>query len=281
MSTAPNSFMGPEGKIRLPDVDEVLDIGHAIHGANDPEIRNTYDQKMCRKIVEDFMALKATPGTVEVPYLAAVQGVARSYGRSLTRRKKAYLEQLRKAAEDRDYKQNQLKGSRINNQVLRVLWPFVSPLIWGLTGFLTARVIGNIIPNEVAEATGTSLPSVLLSLAFVFLGRTLGTWYSDRQRSKIVREFTTRCSDAFMEYEIGKIREFELWRQRLIEEWKQYTGEDYPERVSYQIIMKGDLRAAKKTEENHRVYNTHDVVLLYRFLRKLITSVRWPVHKRG
>ncbi len=77
-----------------------------------------------------------------------------------------------------------------------------------------------------------------------------------------------------MDYEIGKIREFELWRQRLIEEWKQYTGEEYPDRVSYQIIMKGDLRAAKKTEEDHRVYNTHDLVLLYRFIRKLLPRSR-------
>jgi hypothetical protein len=150
----------------------------------------------------------------------------------------------------------------------------MSPLIWGLSGFLTARIIGNIIPVGVAETTGTSIPSIILSLAFIFIGRTLGTWYSDRQRSKIIREFTTRCNDAFMDYEIGKIREFELWRQRLIEEWKQYTGEEYPDRVSYQIIMKGDLRAAKKTEEDHRVYNTHDLVLLYRFVRKLLPRSR-------
>jgi hypothetical protein len=265
--------MGAEGKIRLPDVDEVLDIGHAMHGANDPEIRGTFDQKLCRKIADDFLALEATPGTVEVPYLAAVRGVARSYGRALTRRKIEYLAKLEKAKEDRDYKQTQLRGSRINNQVLRVLWPFLSPLILGLTGFLTARVLGNVVPDDVADATGTSIPSIILTLVFIFAGRTLGTWYSERQRSKIVREFTTRCNDAFMDYELGKIREFELWRQRLIEEWVQYTGEPYGDRVSYQIIMKGDLRAARKMEEDHRVYNTHDVVLLYRFLRKLIVSI--------
>src|SRR5205823_8419469 len=45
--------LGQEAKIRLPNVDEVLDKGCALHAADDPALANTEAQKDARHIIEE------------------------------------------------------------------------------------------------------------------------------------------------------------------------------------------------------------------------------------
>ena len=273
MPKTPHTFMGSEGKIRLPDVDEVLDIGHALHASSDRSLRGTLDQKLCQQIVADFIALKATPNTAEEPYLAAVKSIARSYGRALTRRKSEYLRELKDAKEELDRKQAQQRDSKIHSQGFGVLWRFVGPLILALSGYLFAQVVGDVIPERVSDTAGSNIPSLIMTLLFLFVGRMIGTWLGERKRDQIARAYNSRCYLAFKEYELGKLREFKLWRQRLIEEWKQYTGETYPRRVSYQLIMQGDILARQKVEEHQLLHNRNDLERLAVVFRALLGAI--------
>jgi len=51
--------LGQEAKIRLPNVDEVLDKGYALHAADDPALANTEAQNDARHIIEEFRALNS------------------------------------------------------------------------------------------------------------------------------------------------------------------------------------------------------------------------------
>src|SRR5258708_31265231 len=71
--------LGPEARIRLPNVDEAIDIGYAFHAANDPALAGTQSQRLAERITEQFLSLIARPeNAAEIPYLACVQGIALS-----------------------------------------------------------------------------------------------------------------------------------------------------------------------------------------------------------
>lgn len=263
-------YLSPDSRLRLPDVEETLDIGHAIHASGDPELKGTLDQKLAIEIVKEFIALKAINDD-EVPYLRAIKSIARSYGRALTRRKKIYLEQLEAAREERDRKQSLISGKKLVAQGWQVVWKFLAPVILALSGFLVARILGGIVPVSVSEKTGENLPAALMSLAFLFVGRMVKQWYDDRQRARVTSEYSARCYMAFSEYETGKLREFTLWRQRLIEEWETYTNAKYTNKASYQMIMRGDIEARRKFEEHVKAHNMTDIQRISAIAKRLVS----------
>lgn len=267
-------FMDATEQLLLPDVDEVLDIGHAIHASADKDLKNTLDQKLAQQIVEAFIALRATPGTIEDAYLRAIKGIARSYGRALSRRKRAYLAEIEAAREERDRKQNRLRENKLISQGWGVLWKFVGPLILGLSGYVVAQVLGGIVPEAVTQRTGQSIPSIILSLTFVFAGRMAAQWWRDRMRDRVVKEYNARCYMAFVDYERGKLREFDLWRMRLLEEWETYTGNPYPKRVSYQMIIKGDIEARRRLEEQLHLHNQNDLQRVSKALKSTLSKLK-------
>src|SRR5215467_11659395 len=89
--------LSPEGKIRLPNVDEALNIGYAIHSADDPALRNKVAQQNARMVVEKFLALKAEPASPEEAYLTCVRAIVHSQARGITRRKEKYINDLKAA----------------------------------------------------------------------------------------------------------------------------------------------------------------------------------------
>jgi hypothetical protein len=58
--------LGREARIRLPNVDEAIDIGYAFHAANDPALADTQRQRLAKRISEQFLSLIARAETWRV-----------------------------------------------------------------------------------------------------------------------------------------------------------------------------------------------------------------------
>lgn len=249
------SYMDEDARMRLPNPDELLFFGYAIHCASNKSLRGTPELALAKKSAEEFISLTVPADTPASYYLQSVRPIVLSHARGISRRKDEYIEKVKAANDLRREKEHQVSASRIDGvritgQLLSLLWKFVMPIILGLTGFLIAKVIGNIVPDAVSDKTGTALPSVILGLTFALLGRYMGMWMYDRRRAQIIRECEITKSLAYEAYELGKYKEFELARIRFCEAWLQYTGEEYPDTVSYQTVIQADLAERLKLDEH-------------------------------
>src|SRR5262245_58812864 len=102
--------LGQEAKIRLPNVDEVLDKGYALHAADDPALAHTQAQKEARHIIEEFRALESRNDT-EAAYLSAARGIVLAFGRAISRRKQQWSESLEAARDEREQTLEQMRDS--------------------------------------------------------------------------------------------------------------------------------------------------------------------------
>jgi hypothetical protein len=259
--------LSPEGKIRLPNVDEALNIGYAMHSADDPALNGKLAQQNARIVVQKFLALDAQHGTPEEGYLNCVRTIVHSEARGIARRKERYINDLKAAHLQRRRKRNSIREARRSTDWLNSAWRLVGPLILLLAGYLSARLIGAFVPQGVAAETGTKIPAILMGLVFVFVGRSVGFYMNEMQRNKIEAEYNSRCYLAFLTYELGKLKEFNQYRKQLCEAWLQYTGEEYPVTASYQMVMESDIETRRQLERHLQVYETGYVRLLMRFVR--------------
>jgi hypothetical protein len=262
--------LSPEAKIRLPNVDEALNIGYAIHSADDPALRDKIAQQNARIVVEKFLALEIERGSPEEEaYLTCVRAIVHSQARGITRRKEQYIQDLKAAQLQRRRQRNAIRQSRRSNDWLNSAWRLLGPLILGLAGYLFAHVVALFVPDEVATQTGSRIPAILMGLVFVAIGRSVGFYINETQRNKIESEYNSRCYLAFLTYEIGKLKEFRQYRKQLSEAWLQYTGEEYPITASYQMVMESDIETRRQLERHLQVYDTGYVRLLMRMIRIL------------
>jgi hypothetical protein len=259
--------MSPEAKIRLPNVDEALNIGYAMHSADDPALTGKVAQQNARTVVKQFLALEAAPGTSEAGYLNCVRAIVLSEARGIARRKERYIQDLKAAQLQRRRKRNSIREARRSNDWLNSAWRLLGPLILGLAGYLSAHVIGAFVPEDVATQTGSKIPSILMGLVFVAVGRSVGFYMNETQRNKIEAEYNSRCYLAFLTYEIGKLKEFRQYRKQLCEAWLEYTGEEYPITASYQMVIESDIETRRQLERHLQVYDTGYVRLLMRTVR--------------
>src|SRR6516165_4559364 len=220
--------LSPEAKIWLPNVDEALNIGYAMHSADDPALDGKLAQQNARIVVRQFLALVARPGTPEEGYLNCVRAIVHSQARGIARRKERYTNDLKAAQMQRRRKRNAIREARRSSDWLNSAWRLLGPVILGLAGFLSAHVIGTFVPKDVAAETGSRIPAILMGLVFVAVGRSVGFYMGEMQRNKIEAEYNSRCYLAFLTYELGKLKEFRQYRKQLCEAWLEYTGEEYP-----------------------------------------------------
>lgn len=267
MSFASVLRLSPEAKIWLPNVDEALNIGYAMHSADDPALDGKLAQQNARIVVRQFLALEARPGTPEEGYLNCVRAIVHSQARGIARRKERYTNDLKAAHLQRRRKRNSIREARRSNDWLNSAWRLVGPLILGLAGYLSANLIGTFVPGEVATQTGTKIPAILMGLVFVAIGRSIGFYVNELQRNKIEAEYNSRCYMAFLTYELGKLKEFRQYRKQLCEAWLEYTGEECPVTASYQMVMESDIETRRQLERHLQVYETGYVRLLMRFVR--------------
>jgi hypothetical protein len=262
------SRLGREAKIRLPNVDEILDLGYAAHAADDVALKGSDAQTNAKHIIAQFMALEPRDDT-EAAYLACAQAIVLAHGRALDRRKRTWESALEAARLERERLLERIRQSRHQNNWLSLVWRLLGPVILGLTGYLVAQVLAFIVPAKIAAETGHSLPSILMGLVFVFIGRSVAFWIVDQQRSAIELNYDSRCYQADIAYELGKREEHHYYRARLCEAWKQYTDEEYPKTPSYELVMAGDIETRKRLERQRLVFNRTTLWLLRRAARIL------------
>jgi hypothetical protein len=261
--------LSPEAKIRLPNVDEALNIGYAVHSADDPALRDKLTQENARIVAKKFLALEAQPGSPDEAYLNSVRAIVLSQARGISRRKERYIQDLKAAQLRRRRQRNSIRQSRRSNDWLSSAWRLLGPLILGLTGYLSAHLLAVFVPEDVASQTGSRIPAILMGLVFVAIGRSIGFYLNEMQRNKIESEYNSRCYLAFLTYEIGKLKEFRQYRRQLCEAWLQYTGEEYPITASYQMVMESDIETRRQLERHLQVYDTGYIRLLVRMIRIL------------
>ena len=261
--------MSPEAKIRLPNVDEALNIGYAIHSADDPALRDKVAQQNARIVLKKFLAVETEPGSPEDAYLNCVRAIVHSQARGIARRKERYIQDLKAAQLRRRRQRNSIRQSRRSNDWLNSAWRLLGPVILGLSGYLFAHLLAAFVPEEVATQTGSRIPAILMGLVFVAVGRSIGFYVNEMQRNKIESEYNSRCYLAFLTYESGKLREFKQYRRQLCEAWLQYTGEEYPITASYQMVMESDIETRRQLERHLLVYDTGFIRLLLRTIRIL------------
>ena len=261
--------LSPEAKIRLPNVDEALNIGYAIHSADDPALRNKIAQQNAQLVVKQFLALEAEAGSPEEAYLTCVRAIVHSQARGIARRKERYIQDLKAAQLKRRRQRNSIRQSRRSNDWLNSAWRLLGPLILGLTGYLFAQIISVVVPEDVAAQTGSRVPAILMGLVFVAIGRSVGFYVNEMQRNRIESEYNSRCYLAFLTYERGKLEEFCQYRKQLCEAWLQYTGEEYPITASYQMVMESDIETRCQLERHLQIYDTSYIRLILRMMRIL------------
>jgi hypothetical protein len=261
--------LSPEAKIRLPNVDEALNIGYAIHSADDPALRNKIAQQNAQIVVERFLSVEAETGSPEEAYLTCVRAIVHSQARGITRRKERYIQDLKAAQLRRRRQRNSIRQSRRSNDLLNSAWRLLGPVILGLSGYLFAHLFAVFVPEEVATQTGSRIPAILMGLVFVAIGRSIGFYLNEMRRNKIESEYNSRCYLAFLTYEIGKLKEFRQYRGQLCEAWLQYTGEEYPITASYQMVMESDIETRRQLERHLQVYDTGSIRLIMRMIRIL------------
>ena len=259
--------LSPEAKIRLPNVDEALNIGYAMHSADDPALQGKLAQQNARIVVQKFLALDAAPGTPEEGYLNCVRAIVHSQARGIARRKEHYTKDLKAAQLKRRRQRNAIREARRSTDWLNSAWRLLGPVILGLAGYLSAHIVGLFVPEEVSTQTGSRIPAILMGLVFVALGRSAGFYMAEMQRNKIEAEYNSRCYLAFLTYEIGKLKEFRQYRKQLCEAWLEYTGEEYPVTASYMMVMESDIETRRQLERHLQVYETGYIRLLMRFIR--------------
>jgi hypothetical protein len=259
----------PESKTRLPNVDEALNIGYALHAADDPALRGHMTQQNARLVVENFLALTAEPDSAEEAYLSCVRAIVHAQSRGITRRKEQYVRDLKTAELRRRCQRQRIRESRRSSDWLNSAWRLLGPFILGLTGYLFAHVLGLLVPGEVANQTGTKVPSILMALVFVAIGRSANFYLSDLQRNKIEAEYNSRCYLAFLTYEIGKLKEFRQYRKQLCDAWHFYVGEHYPATASYLMVMESDIETRRHLERHLQIYNTS----YFRFMTRMVRIV--------
>jgi hypothetical protein len=261
--------LSPEAKIRLPNVDEALNIGYAIHSADDPALRNKIAQQNAQIVVERFLSVEAEAGSPEEAYLTCVRAIVHSQARGITRRKEQYIQDLKAAQLRRRRQRNSIRQRRRSNDLLNSAWRLLGPVILGLSGYLFAQLFAVFVPEEVATQTGSRIPAILMGLVFVAVGRSIGFYVNEMRRNKIESEYNSRCYLAFLTYEIGKLKEFRQYRGQLCEAWLQYTGEEYPITASYQMVMESDIETRRQLERHLQVYDTGSIRLIMRMIRIL------------
>src|SRR5262252_6896705 len=141
--------LSPEAKIRLPNVDEALNIGYAVHSADDPALRDKLTQENARIVAKKFLALEAQPGSPEEAYLNSVRAIVLSQARGIARRKERYIQDLKAAQLRRRRQRNAIRQSRRSNDWLNSAWRLLGPLILGLTGYLSAHLLATFVPEDV------------------------------------------------------------------------------------------------------------------------------------
>jgi len=163
------ALLGQEAKIRLPNVDEVMDIGYALHASDDPALRDTEAQKLARQIVDDFRVLHPENYT-EAAYLSCARSIVLAFGRAISRRKEQWKDQLRAAQLERQQAVEKMRETSVKNAwLLAFFWKIMPAIMLFMTGLVITQTVDP-LPSD-ATKTMTWVASVIGGGLLALIGR--------------------------------------------------------------------------------------------------------------
>ena len=273
-------LLSRESRARLPDPQDILDVGYTHHAADDPALEGTNAREIARELVRRFMAIEAK-SDIEKAYLACAQGIAFAFGRAIARRKQKYAQDRSAATAERTRQLNLIQESQKQGVYLNAAYRAVAPALMLLSGYMVSSLIGLFIPADVTGQVGRKLPGIILGLAFALIGRAISQWMSNRRREQIETQYYRAISLADEVYELGKLAEYRQYRQRLCEAWEAYTGEKYPDQASYELVMLGDTATRIQSERERQNADRSLLWVLKRIIRILQLGRRNRVGNKG
>lgn len=270
-----------ESLVRLPSVDEAINLGYAMHVADDKDLRESKTQQVARRRLDLFMEVETPVGSPERAYYECVMDIATSLGRGITRAKEQYKKDLDIAKEKQAARREQIKDARKSGDWLNIVFRMLKPLLMFLGGLLVAQLISLFTPIGVmVKSAGAEnsqpvvvvviniVASTFLGLSFVLIARSISFYVMDFKRSRVDNDYRSECHLAYITYERSKQAQFKLFRGQLCQAWKFYTGQDYPETVSYEAVAEGDLAARQRMEFQMNRSSMGDMLTITRFLRR-------------
>ncbi len=233
------------------DPDAALNFAYAIHAADDEGLRGTVEGRQANRQADKFSTLSARRGTPDWEYLTQVENIVLSHARSITRDKKAQLEELKNARIQYQTALQTFRGSRSQSNLLNILYSkagmrgIVMALSGGI-GYFFAQTVGPFLLPYLPEAAHSGqAPSLLLGLIFAGVSRIVSAKMSDFSQTRIEGNYQSRCQRARLVYEENKLEGIQKSREWLCMLWKQYMGEEYPETPSYALVIKAEINTEK------------------------------------
>lgn len=279
-------LMREESKVRLPNVDEVLNLGYSIHVSDDPALVGKKSQDIAKRRVDLFLEIETEKGSPERAYYECVSAIANSLGRGITRRKENYMKALERALTERNERRIAYKESQKGSNGFNLGWRMLKPVALGLSGILTAQFvglftsIGSLVHTTAVEQSSTALgsavltlviniaASILMGVVFIIVGRSISLYMIGYRNRQIERDYRNECYIAELNYEEAKLLEFGIYRRQLCSAWQQYAGEEYPETISYQNVTEGDIIARHKMEQRAQLSDLSDIRAVARIVRR-------------
>jgi hypothetical protein len=247
--------MSLEAQTRLPTPNEALDKAYAVHAASDPDLEGTMTQELSRQIAQEFLDLKPRHNNLaERAYINdALKPAVHSYARGLYQSKKKWKERVLEAVEIRQEQEARLNSGFLSSQgagiLLVAIRPFLLPLFFAFVTAILTLVIGQIVPDKVADATNPNWVIGGASAFAAFLGRIISVKLRMSAQHRIREEFDRRLDIAEHAYHESKKKEYRRGYQTLCTAWKQYTGKSYRKTITFQDVMDGDLIFKQKLNE--------------------------------
>jgi len=266
------ALLGQEAKIRLPNVDEVMDIGYALHASDDPALRDTEAQKLARQIVDDFRVLHPENYT-EAAYLSCARSIVLAFGRAISRRKEQWKDELRAAQLERQQAVEKMRETSVKNAwLLAFFWKTMPAVMLFMTGLVITQTVDP-LPSD-ATKTMTWVASVIGGGLLALIGRWVGLWVRDLHRNGIEVRYNSQLFQAHILYEEKKAEELRYYRARMCEAWEQYAGEKYPNTASYELVMAGDIETRREVERSRLSFTNKTTLRLMLTLARLLRGKR-------
>jgi hypothetical protein len=231
------------------DVDGVLELGYLFHVANDPDATD-FERRIATQTVEAFreMTLLAKSGSAAYVVCTESLAIIAQHGRAISREKMKWREHRVRANEERLRHEEKFKEAGGRSLLMSTFWKLLGPVVMGTLGYIVSQLLSGYIPERAVAQVGSDAPTLLLTGISIFLGRWEGQWWRDRERDHIYKTCDDQLRLADEAYHNAKQAEFNRYRGRLCRMWKDFTGEDYPDTLSYEVVANLERRTRDTIE---------------------------------
>ena len=160
-------------------------FGHSIHTADNPDHRDQLTgernetAQSAERAAKEFRSLTFPAGSTDAMYYLLVLPMVTSYARSISRSKETQKRGSARFEKESERLVKRTRRARVNSALLSIAWKSASIVLGVLVGLTLAVVFRPVMPEAIADRTGTIIPSIGLSTAFGLLGFWFSRWYDD------------------------------------------------------------------------------------------------------